>query len=194
MPRAKPPPGPTRLSQPTGLQDMLLYRLNRLRAVGGGMVLRYCEGRFGVTRREWVMMALLSSGEVLQSSELALRAELNRSATSKAVTTMVKKGLVERRVLPGNRRITQLQLSEAGRRLYDEILPLVEEVNRELMAQLAPDEIESLDSMIERMQQQADEMALRLSQMPRANRRRGGSRRVDWSAEPPGRSLGGQAE
>ena len=164
---------------------MLLYRLNRLRAVGGGMVLRYCEGRFGVTRREWVMMALLSSGEVLQSSELAVRAELNRSATSKAVTAMVKKGLVERRVLPGNRRITQLQLSEAGQRLYEEILPLVEEVNRELMAQLAPQEIESLDSMMERMQRQADEMALRLSQMPRANRRRGGSRRVDWTGDPP---------
>lgn len=123
--------------------------------------------------------------EVLQSSELALRAELNRSATSKAVTAMVKKGLVERRVLPGNRRITQLQLSEAGQRLYEEILPLVEEVNRELMAQLAPQEIESLDSMMERMQQQADEMALRLSQMPRANRRRGGSRRVDWTPDPP---------
>ena len=167
-----------RLLEPAALPDMLLYRLNRLRAVGGGMVLRFCEGRFGITRREWVMLALLSSGEPLQPSELALRAELNRSATSKAITGMVDKGLVERRVPPGNRRLAQLRLTEAGMALYRQILPLVDEVNRELMAGLLESEITALDSMLDRMQKQAENMAQRLAQLPRADRRGGGSRRV----------------
>jgi DNA-binding MarR family transcriptional regulator len=167
-----------RLLEPAGLPDMLLYRLNRLRAVGGGMVLRFCEGRFGVTRREWVMLALLSSGEALQPSELAQRAELDRSATSKAITGMVNKGLVERSVLPGNRRVAQLRLSPEGRSLYEQILPLVDGVNRELMAGLSAREITALDSMLTRMQQQADGMSLRLAQAPRADRRRGGARRL----------------
>lgn len=167
-----------RLLEPAGLPDMLLYRLNRLRAVGGGMVLRFCEGRFGVTRREWVMLALLSSGDALQPSELAQRAELDRSATSKAITGMVNKGLVERSVLPGNRRIAMLRLTEAGQGLYQQILPLVDGVNRELMAGLSEREITALDSMLERMQHQAEGMALRLAQLPRADRRRGGARRL----------------
>ena len=53
-------PASSRLSQPLHYSDALLFRINRLRAVGGGLVLRYCEGQFGVTRREWVMIALLA--------------------------------------------------------------------------------------------------------------------------------------
>ena len=157
---------------------MLLYRLNRLRAIGGGMVLRYCEGRYGVTRREWVMLALLSSGEAMQPSELALRAELNRSATSKAITAMVQKGLMARQSRPGDRRLAQVRLTDKGRKLYDAILPLVDEINHELMADLGAGEVAALDSMLERMQRQADLMADRLAQLPRADRRRGGTRRV----------------
>lgn len=181
MPTAAPRSTAVRLSQPARLPDMLLYRINRLRAIGGGMVLRFCEGRFGVTRREWVMLALLSSGEPLQPSELAVRAELNRSATSKAITTMVQKGLVERRVLPGNRRVAQLRLTAAGHALYEQILPLVAEVNRELMGSLSEAEIEALDSMLDRMHEQADRMAQKLAELPRADRRGGGSRRVKAS-------------
>jgi hypothetical protein len=35
-----------KLSHPQGIEDMFLYRINRLRAKGGGVVLRYCEGEF----------------------------------------------------------------------------------------------------------------------------------------------------
>ncbi len=75
-----------KLSHPQGIEDMFLYRINRLRAKGGGVVLRYCEGEFGITRREWVILAILSTEEVLNSSALASRAELTPPATSKAVS------------------------------------------------------------------------------------------------------------
>ena len=49
----------SRLAQPAALDDLLLYRLSRLLAVGGSPVIRLCEGRFGITRREWRVRALL---------------------------------------------------------------------------------------------------------------------------------------
>ena len=157
---------------------MLLYRINRLRAVGGGMVLRYCEGRFGVTRREWVMLALLSSHDGLQPSELAVLAELDRSATSKAITAMVQKRLIEREPRPGDRRIAQLHLTVDGRRLFEEILPLVAGINQELMGTLSATEIALLDSILERIEGQANVMATGLSDLPLADRRRGGTRQM----------------
>ena len=71
-----------KLSRPQGIEDMFLYRINRLRAKGGGVVLRYCEGEFGITRREWVILAILSTEEVLNSSALASRAELTPPANA----------------------------------------------------------------------------------------------------------------
>ena len=77
---------------------MFLYRINRLKAKGGGVVLRYCEGKFGITRREWVILAILSKKEVINSSSLASRAELTPPATSKAVSSLLRKGLLKRKV------------------------------------------------------------------------------------------------
>ena len=171
------PAATPRLRQPQGLPDMLLYRLNRIRAVGGGMVLRYCEGRFGVTRREWVVMALLAGAGTITSSELAARAELDKSAMSKAIASMVKKGLLLRLPRAGDRRYIELALTAKGRRLYEQILPVVQEVNRDLMSTLAASEIDLLDGLLERIQQRAAAMQQAAGSLPLADRRGGGSAR-----------------
>ena len=174
---ATPPDPPIRLSQPRGLGDMLLYRINRLRAVGGGMVLRYCEGRFGVTRRQWVALALLADAEAMTPSELAACAGLPKSAASKALVGLHRKGLITRSSRRGDRRYTQLALTPAGRKLHARILPLVEDVNRQLLAPLSEAEIAVLDDLLARMQQRAERMALALPALPPADRRHGGTAR-----------------
>ena len=58
---------PARLAQPAALDDLLLYRLSRLLSVGGSMVIRLCEGRFGITRREWRVIARLAQEQELLS-------------------------------------------------------------------------------------------------------------------------------
>lgn len=165
-----------RLLHPTGLPDMLLYRLNRLRTAGGGMVLRYCEGRFGVTRREWVFLGLLAGAEPMTSSELAERAGLEKSPTSKTIMGLLRKGLVSRLSRPGDRRYAQVALTPAGRELHARILPVVQDINRQMMASLTAAEIAQLDGFLDRMQAQTNRMLLAAGSLPSADRRRGGSR------------------
>src|SRR5262245_61971516 len=75
------------------LDGLLLYRLSRLLGVAGSMVIRLCEGRFGITRREWRLIATLASRGALGSSQLAEHAQLDRARTSRAVGSLVAKGL-----------------------------------------------------------------------------------------------------
>jgi DNA-binding MarR family transcriptional regulator len=166
-----------RLAHPRSLPDMLLYRINRLRAVGGAIVLRFCEGQFGITRREWVVIALLVNQDGATSSELAARAELTKSAISKALGSLGQKGLVTRSAQPGDHRFARLSLSDAGKALYGEILPLVEEVNRDLMSCLSPQQVSELDTTIAQLETQASFMAERMGTLPKADRRRGGTQR-----------------
>ena len=104
---------------PRALDDLLLYRLTRLLAVAGGMVIRLCEGRFGITRREWRMLATLASHGELGSSQLAEQAQLDRARTSKAVGSLVAKQLITRAHLTGDRRQVVLRLTDRGQALYD---------------------------------------------------------------------------
>ncbi|HEY8710223.1 MAG TPA: MarR family transcriptional regulator [Burkholderiaceae bacterium] len=165
-------PTPVRLADPGSLDDLLLYRLARLLSSAGGMVIRLCEGRFGITRREWRVLALLAQEEGLLSSQLAERAQLDRARTSKAITSLVAKKLLQRRQRPGDRRQAALSLTDSGRALYDALFPLVLEINRELLACLAAPEVRRLDAALDALQQRADSM-MAGAELPKADRRRG---------------------
>ena len=152
---------------------MLLYRVNRLRAVGGGVVLRLCEGRFGVTRREWVLLALLQAGGPVHSSGLAERADLDKSATSKAVVTLVAKGYVQRSLRAGDHRYAELGLTASGEALVDRMMPVMKDINAAILGALSADEVVLLDALLDRLQASVNEMAEGSAPWPAADRRRG---------------------
>ena len=166
----------SRLASPEVLDDLLLYRLSRLQATAGGMVVRYCEGKFGITRREWRILALLASRGPMGSSELAEHAHLDRPRTSRAVTTLSGKKLVSRTSRAGDARLIQLELTAAGRALHAQLFPLVGQINRDVLRVLQPQEITLLADMLARLQLSADVLAAE-GGLPLADRRHGGSAR-----------------
>jgi len=153
------------------LDDLLLYRLSRLLAVAGSMVIKLCEGRFGITRREWRLLATLASRGELSSSQLAEHAQLDRARTSKAVGSMVAKGLISREHPAGDRRQVLLRLTERGHGLYDELFPLVTQINTELLSALNATAVEQLDESLRVLQARAERMAGE-AVLPKADRRR----------------------
>jgi DNA-binding MarR family transcriptional regulator len=166
-----------RLAEPVSLDDVLLYRMSRLLSTAGSMVIRLCEGRFGITRREWRLIALLAQEEGVLSSHLAKRAQLDRARTSRAVTSLVAKKLIRRTTGPADRREVRLTLTDAGRHLYERMFPLVLGINHELLSVLTPAQLRTIDRGLDALQLQADAM-LAHAQLPKANRRRGGRMRA----------------
>ena len=162
----------SRLSAPQGLDDLLLYRLSRLLGVAGAPVIRLCEGQFGITRREWRVLALLAQDDGLLSSQLAERAQLDRARTSKAITSLVAKKLLRREARPNDRRQAALALTDAGRALYVALFPMVLQINRDLLACLAGPEVSGLDAALDLLQRRADALSAHAT-LPKADRRRG---------------------
>ncbi|MDP2819032.1 MAG: MarR family transcriptional regulator [Polaromonas sp.] len=170
------PEAVSRLASPEVLDDLLLYRLSRLQATAGGMVVRHCEGRFGITRREWRIVALLASRGPMGSSELAEHAHLDRPRTSKAVTTLTEKKLVNRSSRAGDARQIRLALTAAGSALHAQLFPLVRQINQDVLQVLQPAEIALLADILTRLQQSADTLAAE-GGLPLADRRHGSSAR-----------------
>ena len=162
----------SRLTDPQGLDDLLLYRLYRLLAVAGEPVTRLCEGVHGITRREWRLIALLGQQGAMRSSQLAERALLDRARTSKAVSSLVAKGLLSRRAGVGDARQVVLALTDAGQALHSQVLPQVRAINRQLLQALSPDAVEQLDHALAALQQQAGHSGLAAG-LPRIGRHRG---------------------
>ncbi|SEA60794.1 MULTISPECIES: MarR family winged helix-turn-helix transcriptional regulator [Acidovorax] len=158
---------------PQSIDDMLLYRLGRVLGKAGSLVTRICEGEFGITRREWRVLAQLGKRDGILSSELADAAQLDRARTSRAVTALVARQLVVRVPRPHDRRQVVLHLSDAGRALYEAVLPRVMAIHQALVAPLSPVEADQLDALLAVLQSQADAMQCG-ADLPKADRRRGG--------------------
>ncbi|MES2936211.1 MAG: MarR family transcriptional regulator [Pseudomonadota bacterium] len=171
----------SRLAEPAALDDLLLYRVSRLRAVAGGMVVRLCEGRFGITWREWRVLASLAREEGLLSSQLAERAQLDRARTSRAIGSLAGKGLLLREAGRADRRQARLSLTPQGQALFGALFPIVRDLNLELLNALSGTDIAQLDRVLGLLQARAETMALQ-AELPKASRHRGGRARLPSAA------------
>ena len=157
------------------LDDLLLYRLSRLLSVAGSMVIRLCEGRFGITRREWRLIATLASRGELGSSQLAEHAQLDRARTSKAVSSLVEKGLLSRTHPAGDRRQVLLQLTERGQAAVRRAVPAGDAHQRRPAGRTGRQAMRrSLDEALRQLQARAEQLAGE-AVLPKADRGRRGA-------------------
>lgn len=167
------PPG-HRLTDPQAANDLLMYRLNRLLAVAGSLVVRLCEGGYGITRREWGLLMMLAQHPGMPPAELARRLGLDRARTSRAVTSLLAKKLITRDTMPGDRRQAVLTLTPAGQAVHDGLFPQVKALNQELLAGLEAPDVRALDHALSDMQQRAEALVAARTDVPRTYRLRGG--------------------
>lgn len=172
-------------ARPATVEDLLNYRLSRLLESSGSMVTLLCEGRYGITRREWRLICILASHGAMSPSELSQRAHLERARVSRHVGDLVAKKLVVRAGLEGDKRRARVELNERGKKLYDELFPQSVHFNNLVLAALAPDELAAFDSALARLTDAADRISSSHPLGEKADRRHGGSRRF-VTAEPGG--------
>ncbi|MBS0508534.1 MAG: MarR family transcriptional regulator [Proteobacteria bacterium] len=152
-----------RLNQPLTMDDMLLYVLWIIQTHAGRAMVQLCEAEFGMSRREWRVLAHLAGQEGLQPSELALRAGLDRARISRALTGLVQKGLVRRVPRPGDRREVMLQLTDDGHAVYARLLPRVAHIQGRLLSALSQEEVGQLSDLLGRVALQARAMGAALA-------------------------------
>jgi DNA-binding MarR family transcriptional regulator len=119
-------------------------------AVTGAVRQLYME-RHGLAVNEWRALVVLNEHEPLSATGIVDRSSMDKVSVSRAVATLEKRGLMERHVDPADRRRVLLRLTRAGRALVDDIVPLVTEVERDMLSVLTPEERTTLESLMEKV-------------------------------------------
>jgi DNA-binding MarR family transcriptional regulator len=139
------------MSEELKLEDFLPYRLSVLSNTVSTTVARAYDKRFKVSIPEWRVIAILGRFPGLSAVEVAERTMLDKVAVSRAVTKLIKKGRIDREFADADKRRSILNLSEEGRQLHDEIAALALAFERDLLEGLSPEELEQLNSLMERL-------------------------------------------
>jgi DNA-binding MarR family transcriptional regulator len=133
------------------LDRFLPYRLSVLsNRVSQTIATAYGE-RFGIGITEWRVIAVLGLQPGLSANQVAERTAMDKVAVSRAVAKLLERDLLQRDTHGDDRRRSVLVLSEAGYRVYDEVVPLAQGFERDLLSVLDEEERAMLDRLLTKL-------------------------------------------
>lgn len=136
--------------QPITIRDLLSYQVSRTaNAMSRSAALRYAG--FGVTLQEWRTLALLAAEAPLGLNELARAAGLDKAQMSRAVSALIGRGLVLKRLSEAGGRATSLSLSRRGLALYDDLITAAAERDLAFRACLNDEEHAVLQAALQKL-------------------------------------------
>jgi DNA-binding MarR family transcriptional regulator len=93
---------------------------------------------------QWIVLALVSSGIATTCAELSRNMDHNSGAMTRVVDQLEERGLLVRRRDDGDRRISNLSITEAGSRTVHELVGRVVDVWNDILRDFDRDEITQL--------------------------------------------------
>ena len=106
---------------------------------------------FGLRVPEWRALAALYARQRCTMSELAELATIDRTTLTRTVDRMQDAGWLSRLADGDDMRVTRLELTAAGRKLFDQVWPTAQRLNELALAGLSKAEIQQLHKTLERM-------------------------------------------
>ena len=168
----------SRLRDPQAASDLLMYRLNKLMAVSGSLVIRLCEGGYGITRREWGLLMWLARHPDLPPAELARLLGLGTGPAPHAPSRRCKTKAHHPRT-PARRQTPGAPAAHPeGAGGVRGGVPQVKQLNQALLRGLPTEAVDVLDQALILLQANADALQAENAHLPRTYRMRGGRRRA----------------
>ncbi|MGJ8529155.1 MarR family winged helix-turn-helix transcriptional regulator [Maritalea sp.] len=133
-------------------EDISLHWINRL----GFLIRRELADRFkanghNIGAEEWAVLLHLWRQDGLAPSDIADATIKDRTTITRFIDGMEKKGLVTRKADPKDRRRFQIVLTEQGRDLEAQLVPIAKELIGQAHAGLNQDEQKTLVSLLRKM-------------------------------------------
>lgn len=133
------------------LEHFLPYRLSVLtNRISQTIAATYAE-RFAIGITEWRVIAVLGRHPGLSANGVAERTAMDKVAVSRALARLMERDLVQRDTHDGDRRRSVLELSTAGYRIYDEVVPLALARERELLAEFDDEDRRVLEALLQKL-------------------------------------------
>jgi DNA-binding MarR family transcriptional regulator len=143
------------------LERFLPYRLNVLASLTSTALAQIYAERFGLSIPGWRVVATLGQYRFRTARDIAVHGVMHKSTVSRAVSSLQKRGLIQRTANLEDRREELLELTPEGRRIYEALAPEALAFEQRLVAILTREEQESLALLTDKLERHARTLAPR---------------------------------
>jgi DNA-binding MarR family transcriptional regulator len=133
------------------LPAFLPYRLSVLSNTVSGNIAALYVRKFGLSLWQWRVMAVVGESAGISATEIGKRTAMDKVAVSRAVSGLIELGYLARRASERDARKSSLTLSHDGLAIYQKIVPLALEAERNLIADLTDDEQTVLENLLNKL-------------------------------------------
>jgi DNA-binding MarR family transcriptional regulator len=125
------------------------FRLNRLAAEASSALSAEYQTRYGLDIPEWRVLATLGfRNDACSAQYIAQCTRTHKSTISRAVTSLMKRQIIERVENADDRREFRLRLTRKGTDLYEELIPRLLRREQEILSCLSAPERKALNSLL----------------------------------------------
>lgn len=141
------------------LDRFIPYRLSVLTNQVSSAIARHYSERFGLTIPEWRIMAVLGETPGLSARDVAARTAMDKVQVSRAAASLIEAGRVERTPDDDDGRVGHLELTRAGRAVYDQIAPLALQLEEQFLSTLSQTERKLFDRLLVKLGKQVQALS-----------------------------------
>ncbi|MBN8978963.1 MAG: MarR family transcriptional regulator [Rhizobiales bacterium] len=133
------------------------FRLNRLGAEVSAALSSEYRARYGLDIPEWRVMATLGfRNEACSAQYIAQCTRTHKSTISRAVTSLLEHGLIERVENADDRREFRLRMTHKGQALYEELIPRLLRREQEILSCLTAQERKEFARLLGKIEDSLD--------------------------------------
>lgn len=146
----------TTKDKPLILENFLPYRLSLLSNTVSSSIAATYQDKFGINMAEWRIMAILAEYAGSSADEVCQRTQIEKSVVSRSVARLLKRHLLTRLFDEEDKRRSILSLSKTGAAVYDEVRPIAESFEKNLLSSLSRNEKQELNKLLLKLQSEAE--------------------------------------
>ncbi|BDX07096.1 MarR family winged helix-turn-helix transcriptional regulator [Planctobacterium marinum] len=140
------------------LERYLPYRLSILSNKISSLVAQTYKDKFALSITEWRIMAVLGEYPGISADEISAKTQIEKSILSRAIAKLLKRNLIERSIAEDDKRRSEIVLSETGAAVYEEIVPLSYQHEKQILACLSDTERQQFSDILDRLYQHAEKL------------------------------------
>ncbi|MTI05460.1 MarR family transcriptional regulator [Roseibium denhamense] len=140
------------------LSRFLPYQLNHLAETVSRSFSQVYSDRFGIGIPEWRVTATLGEHGQMTARDVGKATSMHKTKVSRAVAGLETKGYLLRTRKDTDQREQALQLTDAGKAMYEEIVPLANAYSNQLQDALSEDQKAQLEDIFARLQAAAENL------------------------------------
>lgn len=103
----------------------------------------------GLSRAQWSVLAILSNHEGVSQSQISHELEIEKSTAGRLIDQVEKSGWIERRPIPGDRRLWSIHLTKQARQLLVEVESVILRARGEMLRGLSDEQQQALTDLLQ---------------------------------------------